>query len=117
MAGRPKSDPSEIRSKVILMRCTPTEYEQIKYSANVTAHSVSSFCRKLALGYQPKPRIDVEHLREVMRARGDLGRAGGLLKLWLTEKEGQACSTREVRQILLNLENAADEVKRTVRRL
>lgn len=99
------------------MRCTPAEYEQIKYSAKVTAHSVSSFCRVLALGYRPKPRIDVEHLRDVIRARGDLGRVGGLLKLWLTDKEGQACPSREVRRILLNIEKASEEVKSAVLRL
>jgi len=36
-------------------------------------------------GYQIKGVMDYQHVRELVRVNGDLGRLGGLLKLWLTD--------------------------------
>ena len=39
----------------------------------------------LAVDHEPVSVIDSAHIIELIRLRGDLGRAGGLLKLWLSE--------------------------------
>ena len=37
---------------------------------------------------------------ELLKACGDLGRLGGLLKLWLTERPGQGAPETDVRHLL-----------------
>ena len=43
--------------------------------------------RELALGYEPGSVVDQMAIRELMGASADLGRLGGLLKMWLTNDE------------------------------
>ncbi|WP_457851933.1 hypothetical protein, partial [Gluconobacter aidae] len=52
------------------------------------------------LGYQPHSMIDLDTLSTLTRLRGDFGRLGGLLKLWLVEEPGQAVSDGEVQAAL-----------------
>ncbi|MQS00127.1 hypothetical protein GFJ39_13235 [Gluconobacter sp. AC10] len=44
--------------------------------------------------------IDLDTLSTLTRLRGDFGRLGGLLKLWLVEEPGQAVSDGEVQAAL-----------------
>ena len=43
------------------------------------------YLRDVGQGYQIKGVMDYQHVRELVRVNGDLGRLGGLLKLWLTD--------------------------------
>src|SRR3546814_14606845 len=54
-------------------------------AAQASGLSASAYLRVLGLGHQPRPIIDIEQGRELVRVNGDLGRLGGLLKLWLTD--------------------------------
>jgi hypothetical protein len=56
--------------------------------------------RRLALGYRPESIVDGRTMLELIRVRGDLGRLGGLLKLWLAEQPGAGASEIDVRQVL-----------------
>jgi hypothetical protein len=79
---------------------TPGERAQIQQLAATTGMSVSAFLRSLGLGYQPKSKADSEHVRQLLAACGNLGRLGGLLKLWLVEKPGQGVPENDVRRLL-----------------
>ena len=46
--------------------------------------SVASYLRAVGAGYQPRAVVDRDRIDEMLRINGDLGRLGGLLKLWLT---------------------------------
>ena len=46
---------------------------------------VSAFLLAVGQGYEVKGITDYERVRELARINGDLGRLGGLLKLWLTD--------------------------------
>lgn len=61
---------------------------------------VSALLRKLALEYEPPSKIDLETLYAVGRLRGDFGRLGGILKLWLVDAPGQGVPESEVRAAL-----------------
>lgn len=82
------------------VRVTDAERIAIHKTARAVRLPVSALLRKLALGYQPSSRIDQETFLELFRLRGDLGRIGGLLKLWLVEEAGNAVPESDVREAL-----------------
>lgn len=47
--------------------------------------SVARYLREVGQGYRIQGITDYERVRELARINGDLGRLGGLLKLWLTD--------------------------------
>ena len=79
---------------------TDAERLTITETARAVRLPVSALLRKLALGYQPPSLIDQETLLTIIKLRGDFGRLGGLLKLWLVEEPGRAVSDNEVRAAL-----------------
>jgi hypothetical protein len=60
------------------------EKDQIKNQAQNCGISVSKYLRTLGMGYKPKSIVDNEKVQELAKINGDLGRLGGLLKLWLS---------------------------------
>ena len=65
--------------------CRPDERERIEANARDAGISVAGFLREVGQGYRVRGIVDFEHVRELARINGDLGRLGGLLKLWLTD--------------------------------
>lgn len=63
---------------------TPEEKAEIESLAIQAGLSTSAYLRTLGLGYAPKSIVDNQQVMELARINGDLGRLGGLLKLWLT---------------------------------
>ena len=63
----------------------PEEKDEIEANAKRAGVSVARYLRDVGQGYQIKGVMDYQHVRELVRVNGDLGRLGGLLKLWLTD--------------------------------
>ncbi|KXV14838.1 conjugal transfer protein TraJ [Acetobacter malorum] len=84
----------------IKVQVTADERKAIQDTARKVRLPVSAFLRKLALGYEPPSKIDLETLYAVGRLRGDFGRLGGLLKLWLVDAPGQGVPESDVRAAL-----------------
>ena len=63
----------------------PDEKEEIERQARQAGLSVARYLREVGQGYEIKGITDYERVRELARINGDLGRLGGLLKLWLTD--------------------------------
>ncbi|EGQ7688405.1 conjugal transfer transcriptional regulator TraJ [Vibrio parahaemolyticus] len=72
-------------STPIKVYCLPDERAAIEANARAAGHSASTYLRMVGQGYQVNGVTDAEHVRELVRVNGDLGRLGGLLKLWLTD--------------------------------
>ena len=66
---------------------TPEEKEDIKAKANQAGLSTGGFLREVGLGYKIESVIDHEKVMELVKINADLGRLGGLLKMWLTNDE------------------------------
>ena len=62
----------------------PTEEARIKGKANEAGLPVAKYLRNLGLGYQVPSIIDNKQVDHLLKINGDLGRLGGLIKLWLT---------------------------------
>lgn len=71
---------------------------------------VSALLRRLALGYQPPSLTDINMELELIRLRGDFGRLGGLLKMWLVDAPGKGLSEEEVRALLRDTEAKMEEI-------
>ncbi|WP_417606164.1 conjugal transfer transcriptional regulator TraJ [Oceanimonas baumannii] len=67
----------------IKVYCLPEERAVIEENAKRAGLSASTYLREVGQGYQIQGVTDAEQVRELVRVNGDLGRLGGLLKLWL----------------------------------
>ncbi|MDE1241441.1 conjugal transfer transcriptional regulator TraJ [Vibrio aestuarianus] len=72
-------------STPIKVYCLPEEKEQIEAQAKRAGMSTACYLREVGQGYHISGVVDYEQVRELARINGDLGRLGGLLKLWLTD--------------------------------
>ena len=72
-------------STPIKVYCLPEEKERIEAQAQRAGMSAARYLREVGQGYKISGVVDFEQVRELARINGDLGRLGGLLKLWLTD--------------------------------
>ncbi|MEH6498703.1 MAG: conjugal transfer transcriptional regulator TraJ [Pseudoalteromonas distincta] len=72
-------------SPPIKVYCLPEEKERIQENARSAGMSMSAFLSAVGQGYRVQGVADFERVRDLARINGDLGRLGGLLKLWLTD--------------------------------
>lgn len=71
-------------SPPIKVYCLPEERALIESMSAQAGLSASTYLREVGQGYRIKGVVDYEQVREMARINGDLGRLGGLLKLWLS---------------------------------
>jgi len=76
------------RTKHIDSRLTEEEYNIISEKAKNTGLSNSKYIRNLAMNYPIKSAVDQRALSELVKCKADLGRLGGLFKLWLESENG-----------------------------
>jgi hypothetical protein len=65
----------------------PVEKASIEAAAASHSMSSSNYLRTLGLGYPITSTIDQKAVLELMKINADLGRLGGLLKMWLSNEE------------------------------
>ncbi|HQV09592.1 MAG TPA: conjugal transfer transcriptional regulator TraJ [Thauera sp.] len=83
----------------------------IEAQAQRAGMSVARFLREVGQGYRIDGVVDYEQVRELARINGDLGRLGGLLKLWLTNDERTAqFGEATLRAVLARVEATQDEM-------
>jgi hypothetical protein len=109
-----KAQGSRPRSHRIDVWADAEELVEINARCKALKLSRSEYLRNLGLGYQPKGQFDQEAIRELVKLHADQGRLGGLLKLWLSEKQGEGASTKEVRSVLQQIESLQMELARLV---
>ncbi|MDR1397648.1 MAG: conjugal transfer protein TraJ [Desulfarculales bacterium] len=90
------------------------DHQSIMANAGRAGLSFSAFAKMLCLGEQVRSLDTQLSIRELARINGDLGRLGGLLKLWLSNKDGH---TIDVRGLLRELEARQKEIKQAVKML
>jgi mobilization protein NikA len=89
----------------------PDEKGLIEENARAAGMSVARFLREVGQGYKVQGVTDYERVRELARINGDLGRLGGLLKLWLTDDVRTAAFGAEtVYRLLARIETTQAEM-------
>jgi hypothetical protein len=113
-----KEKPTRKGSPPIKVYCLPEERRQIEANANAAGLSLSTYLLNVGIGYQIRGIVDHKQVEELARINGDLGRLGGLLKLWLTDDERTAqFGKATIRAVLSRIEARQDqmvEVMKTV---
>lgn len=80
---------------------TPEEYREVIASADRACLSVSTYVRRVCLG-MPTPTFEKQKaVRELLSVNADLGRLGGLLKMWLMDEDR---NQREAERLLHELQ-------------
>jgi hypothetical protein len=99
-------------STPIKVYCLPEERGIIETNAQMAGLSTSSYLLRVGQGYQVKGIMDYEGVRELVRVNGDLGRLGGLLKMWLTNEE-RLIGIREstIRELLEKIDETQTEMR------
>ena len=80
-----KSNPTRKGSPPVKVYCLPDEKRALELAAKSVGMSISTYLRRVGLGYQVQGILDNKRVEELARINGDLGRLGGLLKLWLID--------------------------------
>jgi hypothetical protein len=88
----------------IKVYCLPEEREQ-------AGLSVSTYLRRIGQGRQVKSVVDAEQVRELVKVNGDLGRLGGLLKLWLTnDVKAAQIGVPTIKAVLNRIDTTKDQM-------
>lgn len=94
----------------------PDEEQQIKRNAAAAGRSVAAYLRNVGLGYEVRGILDNRRVEELARINGDLGRLGGLLKLWLTnDARTEAFGEATIRALLSKIEDTQDKMHAVMR--
>jgi len=65
------------------------ERAEIERLAGLAGYPVSTFLREVGLNGEVRSLVDLDVAREIAGLSGNLGRIGGLLKLWLAERRDE----------------------------
>lgn len=89
----------------------PEEKEQIEANAAAAGLSVARYLREVGQGHRPQSVQDYRYVRELAKVNGDLGRLGGLLKLWLTDDDRVAhFGEGTIRTLLERIEDKQEQM-------
>jgi hypothetical protein len=102
---------SRLRVRRLQVLVLPAEAVAIKSNAANCGLSASAYLRSLGLHYKPKTILDYKAVTEMAKVNGDLGRLGGILKMWLTNDERLKALGKE--QVVPKINNLLDEIQST----
>jgi len=98
------------RDRWIQIRANAEEAGVIIAQARAVGMTVGAYLRAVGAGYQPRAVVDQDRIDAMLKVNGDLGRLGGLLKLWLSDDEKLNHFDRsQVRQAILSALRRIDE--------
>ncbi len=98
-------------SPPIKVYCLPHERAEIEANASQAGMSMASYLREVGQGYLIRGVMDYDKVRELAAINGDLGRLGGLLKLWLTNDLKTAhFGESTIRALLARIEKTQDDM-------
>ena len=105
-------------SPPIKVYCLPEERAIIEAGAKAAGLSTSAYLLAVGQGYRVHGVTDFESVRELVRINGDLGRLGGLLKLWLTDDVRTARFGADTILVLLaRIEATQEQMSSTMERV
>lgn len=94
----------------------------IDQNAKNVGLSTSTYLRNIGIGIEVKGILDQKAVGDMAKVNADLGRLGGLLKMWLSNDERLAMFNQEqvkasILEALGKIKTAQDELLKTVKRL
>lgn len=106
----------KVRDKRLQVVLNDSELEYLKKAAKALGVSASNYVRSCALNYKLVPLETLEDVRILAKINGDLGRLGGLLKMWLSNDERlKFSSERELRELLAKINANSKDMEEVMR--
>ena len=94
------------------------EKSAIEHHADAVGLSVAAYLRNIGLGHEVTSMLDYRRVDDLAKINGDLGRLGGLLKLWLTNDERlRQIKAEEIRGVLSKIERNQDAMRTIMHRV
>jgi hypothetical protein len=104
-------DDSKKRTICLKSYVTDAEYQHIVEVSERTCLSVSELTRRVLLGHEIRSKVDQQVFLDILKVNADLGRLGGLLKLWLSDETKAPGHEQDVRRVLKQIELRQAELK------
>lgn len=115
---QPRQKTNRKDSPPIKVYCFPEERETIEQQARSTGLSKSSYLLRVGMGYPIRSIVDNHQVEELVKINGDLGRLGGLLKLWLSNgKPAPGIDARSIRETLTKIDRTQDQMVALMQRV
>lgn len=92
------------KKKAVKTYLSPEEYEILGGKAGQASLSLSTFIKRVCLGWEIRSQVDQKAVLALMGSRADLGRLGGLLKKYLAEPDPSGDRREELRNLLKAIE-------------
>lgn len=112
----PLPSPTRRASPHIKVWVLPSEKAAIQAKASAHTLSDSAYLRALGLDMPVRSTLDQEAILELAKINGDLGRLGGLLKMWLTNRD-RAVNEERITDLVATLEETQAHLLRKVESL
>ena len=104
------------RDRWVQFRATAEEADAITVQARTVGLSVGEYLRAVVAGSELRYVVDRDQVDAMLKVNGDLGRLGGLLKLWLSDDAKLNQFDRgQVRQAVLAALRRIDENQKSLR--
>lgn len=109
--ARKKLSDDAVRGSKISVRVNVAEREEIKKKALMFGVGSTEYLRNLGLNYPLTSKVDLHAFLELQKTRGDLGRLGGLLKMWISNKDRrEGIDPININKLLKDIEEKQEEV-------
>lgn len=116
--GRPQGPrQARPRGRRIDVWVTPDERSEIQRRAELGGLSLSNYLRTAGLNHPIRSVLDYQAVGDLVAVAGDLGRLGGLFKLWLAERRGEGATVGDVNKALLQARGLQDRIRQLLGRL
>ncbi|CAM8819228.1 conjugal transfer protein TraJ [Burkholderia ubonensis] len=110
--GNGKNSTTRKRGLHLRVPVLPDEEAAIRSNAAKAGLSVAAYLRNVALGYEIRSILDYKYIADLAKVNADLGRLGGLLKLWLTnDKRVAGFSQSTILALLAKIEGTQNEMR------
>ncbi|OHD81631.1 MAG: hypothetical protein A3D90_02045 [Sulfuricurvum sp. RIFCSPHIGHO2_02_FULL_43_9] len=111
MPPKKRKDPLEIRDKILPIRVNQEELNSISEQASRFGLSSSNYLRSLGMNYPVKSIVDEQAAAALLKTNSDLGRLGGLFKMWLN-RNGDDKENFSSQRTYKDIDELVDEIER-----
>lgn len=101
-----------MRDKLLTIKVTEEELKKLHKQAQNCGMTLSMYLRSLGLNYPINSIIDEMALNELMKAKGDLGRMGGLFKMWLTNNDKKQATATLGSHSYFSIDHLVDDIEK-----
>jgi hypothetical protein len=103
--------PEDRRDRKITIRVNKNEENRLKENSTNHGLKIPGYLRSLGLNYPIKSIVDENAASNLLKVNGDLGRLGGLFKLWLSDNSYDKFDFSSKRSYK-NIDDLVDEIEK-----